>query len=152
LVSVANAGVTKTALAAAAARSAARRDSRSEFPPGLCHPVFTLHCDYRASQLSETASNFSHCCEVPSNYLSAAADLTALRSTHIDARIQFEPIAWRAVRVDRQPRCWGYEWPAKSAAEHASVEDSSVVPANAASACRRSRVLEHSRRVVVRSY
>ena len=27
---------------------------------------FTLHCDYRASQLSETASNFSHCCEMPS--------------------------------------------------------------------------------------
>jgi hypothetical protein len=26
-------------LAAAAARSAARRDSMSEFPPGLCHPV-----------------------------------------------------------------------------------------------------------------
>jgi hypothetical protein len=65
LVSVANAGVTKTELAAAAARSAARRDSMSEFPPGLCHKVFTLHCDDRASQLSDTASNFGHCCEMP---------------------------------------------------------------------------------------
>src|SRR5260370_33811594 len=64
LVSVVNAGVTKTELAAAAT-SAARRDSMSEFPPGSCHPVFTLYRDYRTSQLSETASNFSHCCEVP---------------------------------------------------------------------------------------
>src|SRR6516225_8161726 len=39
LVSVANAGVTKTELAATAARSAARRDSMSEFSPGLCHLV-----------------------------------------------------------------------------------------------------------------
>jgi hypothetical protein len=30
-------------------------------------PGFTLHRDYRTSQLSETASNFSHCCEMPDN-------------------------------------------------------------------------------------
>jgi hypothetical protein len=42
LVSVLKAGVTKTELAAAAARSAARRDSMSEFPPEFMQSDFYL--------------------------------------------------------------------------------------------------------------
>jgi hypothetical protein len=45
----------------------------SEFTPGLCHPVFTSHRGNRASQLSETASNFSHCSEMPIAEIAAAS-------------------------------------------------------------------------------